>query len=294
MANVVGILVLLLIVVQVSVGGAVERILGDVKPPTAAQLEEAQEEWLLASQQLEERRGQWQALGEPRQGSDDVEKLARLRARSDELELAIAQARGELARVEVAVEKLGDKPYESERVVRLPDPRPAPAGAREVNFFCRYGRVNVANLPRLFSALDAGWREAIGAATSEMNIPTADYPRIIQYFAQRRVGDGPYRWSVQPDAQSGRIEASLTWADTGAGEQAGDLGKTGSDFAMQLQNLDPAAHYLRFYVWGDSFEVYLAARVLAEEKGFSVGWRAFPIGMDPVVGPTREGENRID
>ncbi len=294
MANVVGILVLLLVVVQVSVGGALERIMGDVERPTAAQLEAAEADWLLASDELEEREAEWQSLGAPALGDDDEEKLARARAKLDEVELALAAAQGELTRVEVALDRAGDQPFESERVVRLPDPRPPPRGAEEINFFCRYERINHASLPRLFSALDSGWRESIGANSWDQNIPRSEFGRVIDFFRQRKVGDGPYRWMVRPDRRGARIEAVLQWDDPGAGLTAKDLRDEHSSFAIRLQSLRKDSHYLRFYVWGDSFEVYLAARRIAEDAGFAVGWRVFPTEMDPVVGPSQEGSNRID
>lgn len=285
MANVVGILVLLLIVVQVSVGGALERIWGDVEKPTAAQLEAAEGEWHAVSEELERKRAQWQALGAPARGDDDTEKLARARARLDELELAIAAAKGELTRVAVELEDAGDQPFESERVVRLPDPRPPPRGATEINYFCRYGRMNGADFGRIFGALRSGFAEVTGAQPWDREVPVSELPRIASYFSSHRVGDGVYRWGVRPDPSNMRLEFILRWADTGAGLTTKDLRDPHSRFAVRLQTLDPDHHYLLFYVWSDSFEVYLQARRIAEDAGFSVGWRAWPAEVDPVAVP---------
>ncbi|MGH0037142.1 MAG: hypothetical protein ACQGVK_19130 [Myxococcota bacterium] len=285
MANVVGILVLLLIVVQVSVGGALERIWADVEKPTAAQLEAAENDWHRLSDELERKRGEWQALGQRARGDDDAEKLARARARLDELELAIAAAKGELTRVAVELEDAGDQPFESERVVRLPDPRPPPQGATEINYFCRYGRMNAAHFQRIFGALRSGFAEVTGAQPWDREVPVEELPRIASYFDSRRVGDGIYRWGVRPDSSNMRLEFILRWADTKVGLSDKDLRDPHSRYAMRLQTLDPEEHYLLFYVWSDSYEVYLTARRIAEDAGFRVGWRAWPADLDPVAVP---------
>lgn len=285
MANVVGILVLLLIVVQVSVGGALERIWGDVEKPTPAQLEAAQEQWRLVSQELEQKQARWQALGMPARGDDDEEKLARARARLDELELAIAAAKGELTRVAVELEDGGSKPFETERVVRLPDPRPPPRDATEVNYFCRYGHMNSADFAQIFGALRQGFAEATGAQPWDREVPVSELPRLASFFASRRIGHGVYRWDVRPDANNMRLEFILRWADPQAGLTVKDLEEPHSRYALRLQTLDPDDHYLLFYVWSDSFDLYLQARRIAEEAGFRVGWRAWPADLDPVAVP---------
>ena len=37
----------------------------------------------------------------------------------------------------------------------------------------------------------------------------------------------------------------------------------------------PETVYFHYFVWDDSFDVYAAARKLADEAGFSAGWTPF-------------------
>ncbi|NRA10003.1 MAG: hypothetical protein HRU02_17735, partial [Myxococcales bacterium] len=40
-------------------------------------------------------------------------------------------------------------------------------------------------------------------------------------------------------------------------------------------HLDPRRVHLSFFVWDDSFPVYVKAREIAETEGFSAGWEAY-------------------
>ncbi len=46
-----------------------------------------------------------------------------------------------------------------------------------------------------------------------------------------------------------------------------------SEFANALATLDPQHHWFFFIVESDSFDEFRRARSMAEERGFSVGWR---------------------
>jgi hypothetical protein len=43
---------------------------------------------------------------------------------------------------------------------------------------------------------------------------------------------------------------------------------------QDLTRFDPRRTFFQFYVWDDSFDVYLKARELANEAGYSAGWDA--------------------
>jgi hypothetical protein len=82
----------------------------------------------------------------------------------------------------------------------------------------------------------------------------------------------------------------MVWRDREAGEDMADLRIEGSQLETSVQGKDPARQYIRFWVWPDSFEVYLEARYLAEAAGFDVAWTAVPgeeeIGVD-LIGRNR-------
>ena len=82
----------------------------------------------------------------------------------------------------------------------------------------------------------------------------------------------------------------MVWRDREAGEDIADLRLEGSQLEASVRARDPGRQYIRFWVWPDSFEVYLEARYVAEAAGFDVAWTAVPseqeIGVD-LMGPKR-------
>jgi hypothetical protein len=77
----------------------------------------------------------------------------------------------------------------------------------------------------------------------------------------------------------GAQTARLDWRRPNAGETLDELDDKASEFRRALSRYDEQRQYIQFYVWGDSFEVYLEARRQAEAAGFSVGWEPYEIGQ---------------
>lgn len=73
------------------------------------------------------------------------------------------------------------------------------------------------------------------------------------------------------------------------GETESELRQDGSTFRRELEKLDPKKHHIYFIAHTDSFEVFRAARRVALEQGFRVGWN--PIGADE---PIKFGSGGID
>lgn len=305
MANVVGILVLLLAATQIGVGEAVERIRSLGAAPTEEAMGEARDRAAALGERLASLRDEWagvsaraerveRALGERGLEAEALPgRVAALAERRRRLSGEVDDARARLARIEVEVEEARSGALARDRVVRLPDPRPPPDGAREALFFVRYGRLVPVDREALFRSLERGWRAAVGAEPWELEVPAQDVPRVVEHFEREVVGWGPFRWRVDRRSATA-LEARLTWARRDAGEAPAELELPRSAFRRRLERLDPEQRYLRFYVWGGSFEAYLEARRLAEEAGFAVGWRPFPDELDPVVGPSLERPERVD
>ena len=96
------------------------------------------------------------------------------------------------------------------------------------------------------------------------------------YFKSHDVGNRYLRWQVV-ETPTGQI-AQLDWRQPGAGETENELRAPDSALRSALDHYDPDHHFIRFFVWADSFEVYLASRRIAEKAGFSVGWEAHDVG----------------
>jgi hypothetical protein len=189
--------------------------------------------------------------------------LARNKLQVRELERKLDGKRDKLTKLRIQLAESEALPEPDGTDLRLPDPRPAPLGAESVVLFCRYERVLYPNLARLEKDFFGVVRRARG--------PTAEY------FRSHDVGNADLRWQLL-ETPSGQV-AQLDWRRPQAGETLDELRAPGSDLRRALAGYDPKAHFIRFYVWADSFEEYLAARRIVEDMGFAVGWEAYEVGQ---------------
>jgi hypothetical protein len=283
MANVVGILIVLMAVTQLTVGDAMKRIhvweseeavaLLEVRRQVEARWDALADDDLARTVELASLRESIRAL----RAADSSETSARTPADTAAVSADVASQRLQVRRLEASLSKkrerlanlkilLEEHDLRAERegiALRLPDPRPAPLAARPLVLFCRFGRV-----------FDPRFEQLEGELLQVMR--TAPQP-LARYFDAYDVGNEWLRWRVADDAS--RFVARLDWRRNEIGETAAELRSPDAALRQVLAEHDPGKHFASFYVWEDSFEVYLEARRLAEEAGFSAGWNALPAGQ---------------
>jgi hypothetical protein len=130
-------------------------------------------------------------------------------------------------------------------------------------------------------------QDALGA---DRAIAADDRPWLVNLLEKRRYGVGGFVWTIR-DAARSSFFADVAWLDRSQGESRAELRHADSAFARRLRSLEPRGRFLRFYVWSDSFEVYLEARYVAEAMGFDVSWLAIDageeVGINLLGGPQR-------
>jgi len=139
--------------------------------------------------------------------------------------------------------------------VRLPDPRPAPRGTQPAAFYVRYGRIFRVDLDDLKAKLVAAFANPLARA---------HFPDI---------GSAELRWQPLPP-RYGRLGARLAWRNRRAGEDASQIEAKNSAFRRALLALHPKRDTVLFYVWPDSYDIYLQAREIASAAGYLAGWEA--------------------
>lgn len=319
MANVVGILVVLMAVTQLSLGDAVERLrerAGEraaATPDDLAEIVGQRDELLAESAQARSRIERYvdapsfgMTFAEARPLLDAYESLAGPSAAAGDLpsDAEIENVRVAVARLEGAVrETEGDAESllailaepaarAQPRTIRLPDPRPVPSGLEREFFFCRGGQVHVVDLRALEETLITGVRAATGHL-SQVTVERADIPWIVNHFKKEAITDQGYRWVFDPALNAELVPTSAI----APGEDLAMLARPGSRTAAALAALDPRRQYVRFFVWPDSFDAYLAARQLAEERGLRVGWQEMRAGDNlrfDVLNTERSGRRLLD
>jgi len=299
MANVVGILVVLMAVMQITVGDAMDRIRDIEIRSVQLAPEEAQRARDLASR-LEALEQRWR--DEVEGDAPPEQEIARLdaeidalraesqvaasaRADRDRLQTTLAERRATLRRLEDEVEtsgqqlaslrlRVGDSPAraaDAGRVARLPDPRPALPDTEAVGVFCRYGRCFEVDFEFLSARLSREVGRVLGADPRTTSIGFDEMVQLANHFEVTDVGSDTLRWRLKHRAGN-QLHGLLRWRSRDAGETLDELRAGDSSYRALVGSLDPNRHYLFYRVWGDSFDVYLEARRIAEEAGLAAGW----------------------
>ena len=70
--------------------------------------------------------------------------------------------------------------------------------------------------------------------------------------------------------------AAVKWPNKKVGDEIGNIWPANSDFRKKLEELAAGGkNYVQFAVFADSFEVYLAARKIADDLKLEAGWVPF-------------------
>ncbi|MCG8590800.1 MAG: hypothetical protein MJE66_16030 [Proteobacteria bacterium] len=304
MANVVGILVVLLAVTQLSVGDAMQRIrdveserrrerLDDPEAGELARLRAAWEEE-AARDDANQRELAWlgdriaalRALPRPSEADNDqlASTLAATRVSAERLAEEVKATDERLARLRVRL--AGMAPRRADWQVRMPDPRPAPAGSEPMAIFCRYRRCFVVDFQELDRLLNAGLR----AATAGSGAPgSGGGTAAVDHFRRNDLGDDHVRMELGTTPGRRALSVTLRWRSEREGETLEEFRRSGSELSRDIARHRPSQRYADFYVWSDSFGPYLAARELVEAAGFSAGW--WPLAtQDEYVALPHSGE----
>lgn len=308
LANVVGILVIVLALTQIELGGALERVLR----LEAAQDEEARAGAAALPAALEQPRA---ALAERGVGAgpldtalaDEIlEALASLgehdRDSPERIEAQLAEL-SELRRANAAAERaleaararaaaLASVP--KELVARLPDPQVE--FGRVSWLLVRYGRIFPVDREGLYEEGRRALHRLLGESVVSGAFRPDEYESAALYLRKRRIGRDGFHWELRTQPQ---VRVELDWPPP---EQGIDplLLERDPRWHQWLSRQEPGEHFVRFHVWNDSFETYLIARQAVEAAGLGAGWVGHeaddeirvPLSLGPPA--PREREIEID
>ncbi len=308
MTNVVGILVILLAVTQLGVGDAVKRIRGAMIEVSAEEFEQLQVRAAEVDELLVEQADAGAAaIKEQKVDSATLSTVNNLVAelnvaiaRLSELQVEADETRALIAERQKQVDELQEKIVQTDQevadlgeqlagtqeleippdqVVRLPNPREVPKGWEEVLFMCRGGRIMPIDhdylLKRAHSAIARTSRArrtpiirlGQGNEDKRKGVPV-DCKILTEAFEERNIGNANFRIHIEVKGQTPQLLYKLR---EDAGETAEEILDQRSKYRAQIRRI-ARNQYARFLVWPDSFEVYLAAREISEERNLAAGW----------------------
>ena len=309
MTNVVGILVMVLIATQLGVKDAVDRIAQSEKGSQESvqmleeqyisnralqqQLEERfkdinsestrQVELAKLRQQLESTTSKLQAakteaqllsvkLTEQRKAAATiVATMESQKKEKEQLSKEISKNLEEEARLKALLSDYKGAPIAGTESLTLPNPRSVPEGAKQFTLLCKTNKI----YPLFFNEQDRTvTRKAIESIVQqrqlfrgpelgvnhEVLLPLVNRkPPTGEYFVSNLTRSGIYpRISFTPRASRGIALKEV-------------LG-TKSRFSEFLDSFDRNRFYMRFFVYPDSYEIYMAARKAADKRAILAGW----------------------
>lgn len=337
MTNVVGILVIVLIVTQLGVGEAVDRITAELQKDeryTPEKVEEAKQKISQAKQdreqvekELELLLAQIQSMGDGKTdrgqlsdfdgqisfARDQLDKILKTRVgelaahnkqaedarkeaeefkkKEDALNAQFKAAEDRLASLKAMLTDTPKRTVLAAKVINLPNPRTAPEGAKPAYVICRDNKVYPWNRDQLRKEAQTRAEFLVVKRNLAANPKTGiDPKKLIPMFDKLRINDN---WFLLKLRANGRQPRIIYERKAKAGFTIEEVENRRGPFQRDLQTLDPTKQYVRFIVYTNSYETYLAARAVVTSKGLMVGWdittgtgeTEYPLGGKILFGP---------
>ena len=282
MTNVVGILVVILAVTQLSVGDTVRRIKSKESYPEVSRetLEQTHKEHKQIQSLLTELNLKWTELkARSLKTNAELERLESLRPKlkqlakipnksKKELEVEIADMTDHLYDLEQKIGKIkrqfeinesklasliASQPQPEE--LRVPVLQTAPEHLKPVYFVCRNNKLYPLRPKVLMECLEKAMRKATGQKSGKIISNRDDLKKIEEYFQNHNVGDDHFQLkiSVFESPFTTPVLLLTTKPHAEQGESIEQIQDDNSTYAKAIQALNSKSQFVKFYVWSNSF-----------------------------------------
>ncbi|MEE2641123.1 MAG: hypothetical protein VX768_10895 [Planctomycetota bacterium] len=301
MTNVVAILVILLIVTQLGVSDAVKRI-AQANPVDPEKVEETkrsitrQQNRLQTLQALSEvspdspeevefkLKNTTSEIEAAREKIDklDVEKRNLLlmataqkeqRAKQEDLDKIQEEVRLKqeaIQRVNAQLEKTPVRKAGPARVVNLPNPRPAPRGAKPFLMLIKEKKVFPLDLEKFRQQAESRARQIVEKARLNRDPEKGiDPAKFLTLFNKQKLRDNYFEVTMKAN---GPTPVLVFHPQERRGASGKLLTNRAGPFWKNMAAMNPAKSYLSFLVWSESFETYLTMRSVCAQLGLAAGW----------------------
>jgi hypothetical protein len=308
LTNVVGVLVMVLMLTTLNVQSAVQRILD--RDPTQLNISQAdldklkaqadqlrkQRESLLAKLPEEAKDGPTENLGLILQQIDALkrpqptevippeklkqmqEDVAKNEEKSKDLAAKLLASEEEIAKLKAMLDKTEVVAAPPAKIVNLPNPRDPPTGATQYRIIVRDGQI----VPFQPTEIRDRCKKQVELLLKQPAMKNKDgsinCDKLVEAFNRNsRVFDPNFR--VQLAVVNFNLNIVFELKPSG-GESARQATLNGSALRRGLRGLQ-AKHgekfYIRFLVWNDSFDAYVAARSVCDEMDVAAGWEPYTV-----------------
>jgi len=305
LANVVGILVIVIALTRIELGDALGRVAQLERTGIRSDLEHARS-MPEGETKLARRAARLRSRAEGEEGAAGAvaEELTKMIAELPELagepgrdEDADALARQiERTQDESAARQAHGRFLEAvpaRLVARLPDPRIE--RGYESWILVRYGRVFLLDRERLYEEGTEAIARLLNDAITR-GVRPDEYESAALYLRKHPAGTDGFRWLLKTQPS---LRVVLGWPDPGRGVSPEALARHPA-WRAWLARRSPERDFIRFHVWNDSFEAYLQVRQRVEAAHFRAGWKGYEADQEYETGlrfgpkPPRERDVEVD
>lgn len=302
--NVVGILILILVLNSLNITNTVQRIRQSdpsqfgISPEQLDQMtqqatqqratlrELATKAFGIDTQLLQDRQTvqqQQQVLAALRQDvsqvkptTNPVQELQKVvderKKRQQQLQTQLTKLEAELQAMKGQLEETPKPSAPPPKIVTLPNPRDAPEGARPVMFLCQSERLMFFDPEELRERAKKRVQYLLRPLQAKAGPGgEIDCQRLVDTYNKDAIADTEFRTRLVVE----NFTLVLIYEYKGAGETSERFRSPGSRFQAALRRMDPKKSYARFLVWPDSFETYVQARRVCDERGVLAGWEPY-------------------
>lgn len=189
----------------------------------------------------------------------------------DQLQGSLTSSLERKAELQAMLDKTPRRAAAPPKEVTIPNPRPAPPGAKQASFICAYNRLYPMNIEVIRKDAELRAKEIITRRRMNLDPAKGIDPEAFEKLYKNLRYNDPYfdlEYYVA-DKRWPRIRF-IPKESKGATEE--ELRRPGSRTRKLMALLDPSKYYARFYVLPDSYDVYVTARRALSDAGVLAGW----------------------
>lgn len=188
-----------------------------------------------------------------------------------ELQTTLTVSLEKQAELKAKLDKTPRRAAAPAKEVTIPNPRPAPPGARQAAFVCAGNRVYPMNVDGIRKEAELKAKDII--IRRKLNLdPTKgiDPEAFAKLYTKLNINDDFF--DVECYITGDRWPRLKLTPKPKRGADEDEVRRPGSRIRKIMATLDPTKFYARFYVLPDSFDIYVSSRRALTDAGVLAGW----------------------
>jgi cell division protein FtsB len=300
LTNVVGVLVIMLAIAQLSVGAAVRKIKNYIEPVGILEIATFTESKSNLQKELIIEQAKWESIKnnsplykseiknlrvKSSRVSTEIFNLKKRYARIQSLQGSIEKSKEEIKALTENNNKLNSQVSELEKILSkipkpeenaepyqlpLPSPKIRPDRTQQFDVYCYKGKIHFirADINDLRNNIVKIMRSRLNYIRPDQALNCSE---SVEYFKNNVIYKRNYQ--VKMAILNGELQAVLT-PQPGSiiGESLEQILARSSDYQSRLSKLNTTFDFLHFYVDPESYELYIQARDIARKMSINAGW----------------------